>query len=162
VASDEWSTVQAEYTVPLDADPGEVTITVGAGEARGAAGGYTYLIDDVQVTYPRTDAPTDDAGLVVLSADFEHGFDGWAARDNGTGPPRIIVVDDAAHSGDQAALVSERTSQGSGIGIPVTGLLVPGTTYEVRAALRFAAGEQPDDIWLTLQRSSNGSDDAEG
>lgn len=107
---------------------------------------------------PDDTVPEPDDRIIVVAADFEEGFDGWTARDNGTGSPRIIVTDQDSYGGEKAATVTERTSQGSGIGTDVTGLLWVGATYEVSAALKFAPGEQPDDIWLTMRRSGEGGD----
>ncbi len=97
----------------------------------------------------------DDA---VLRSGFEDGLDGWGPRDNGTGAPTVAATDADAASGVQSALVSDRTSQGSGIGRDVTGDLAPGVTYNLSASLKFAAGETPGDLWLTLRRTTDGAD----
>ena len=70
---------------------------------------------------------------------FEDGLDGWEPRDNGTGAPVVAVTTADAHGGAQSALVSDRTSQGSGIRYNVTEALVAGATYELTAWLKFAA-----------------------
>ncbi|PJJ71080.1 endo-1,4-beta-xylanase [Diaminobutyricimonas aerilata] len=96
------------------------------------------------------------AGAVAIDTDFEDGLDGWGPRDSGSGAPQVTLTDEA-HGGVQAALVSERTSQGSGIARDVTGVLQPGTTYRASAWLRFAAGEPVDDVWLTIARTVDGA-----
>lgn len=96
------------------------------------------------------------AGTVAISTDFEDGLDGWAPRDNGTGAPVVAITTTDAHGGAQAALVSSRTSQGSGIGFDVTSELVVGETYQLTAWLKFA--QTPvEDIWLTLANTNGGT-----
>lgn len=63
---------------------------------------------------------------------------------------------DDFHGGAHAALVSDRTSQGDGIGRDVTGALTSGVTYEISAWVKFTDGASPGDIWMSLQRSSGG------
>lgn len=97
-----------------------------------------------------------NAGTVALATDFEDGLDGWVARDNGTGAPTVAITTDDAHGGAQAALISARTSQGSGIGFDVTSVLTPGETYELSAWVKFAS-TPVDDVWLTLQNTVDDS-----
>ncbi|WP_210479633.1 endo-1,4-beta-xylanase [Naasia sp. SYSU D00948] len=93
----------------------------------------------------------------VLSSDFEDGLDGWVPRGDAQGDPTVTLTTEEKHGGAQAALVSNRTSQGDGIGHDVTGLMQPGVTYEITAWVKMAAGAGSDDIWLSMQRTSGGS-----
>ncbi len=93
----------------------------------------------------------------ALSTGFESGLDGWGPRDSGSGAPSVAVSGVLAHDGAQSALVSARTSQGSGIGHVATGILVAGQTYRATAWLRFAAGQTPGDIWLSLANTAAGA-----
>ncbi len=98
------------------------------------------------------------AGEAIISANFEDGTtDGWVPRDNGTGAPHLLMATDMGQDGMWAVAVADRTSQGSGVGLDVTGLLSPGVTYSLSARLRFVAGEAPADIWLTLASDTGGS-----
>jgi endo-1,4-beta-xylanase len=97
------------------------------------------------------------AGQTVLSTDFEEGLDGWNARDNGTGAPTVAITTADKHAGEQAAAVTARTSQGSGIGHDVTGLLEPGVAYEASAWIKFATGQPAGDVWLTIARTVEGT-----
>ncbi|MFT4285666.1 MAG: endo-1,4-beta-xylanase [Protaetiibacter sp.] len=97
------------------------------------------------------------AGQVALSTDFEDGLDGWGPRDNGTGAPVVAITTEPVHGGAQAASVSGRTSQGSGIGHDVTGLFEAGVTYELTAWVRFATGQPVGAVWLTLASTTGGS-----
>ena len=116
---------------------------------------YTYLVDDIVVTTPSVEPPPPPIGI-VLETDFEDGLDGWMAR-NAQGNPTVAVTTAEAHGDLQAALVSNRTGQGDGIGHDVTGIVLPGGTYEITAWVKFAAGAGNGDIWLSMQRVNGGS-----
>ena len=89
----------------------------------------------------------------MISADFEDGLQGWIPRATGSGQGVLAVTDTEAHGGAQSALLTERTSQGHGIGFDATGVLIPGTSYEYSAWVRFAPGQTVDDLWLSLART---------
>ena len=72
--------------------------------------------------------------------------------------PTVALTTDESHSPTHAALVSDRTSQGDGIGHDVTGLMNPGTTYEFTAWVKFAAGNPTDTLWLSMRRTNGGAD----
>ncbi|WP_243884626.1 endo-1,4-beta-xylanase [Cellulomonas fengjieae] len=109
--------------------------------------GWTFTLPAVTL------APSQPPGTAVISADFEDGLQGWAPRATDTGQGTLAVTDEYAHGGAQAALLTERTSQGHGIGFDATGVLIPGTRYEYSAWLRFAPGQTVDDIWLSMART---------
>ncbi len=90
------------------------------------------------------------AGEVVISSDFESGLDGWSLRaGSGSSTATVDVSSAYAHGGAQSAAVTDRNSQGDGIGHDVTGLLDPAVTYELTAWVRFADGQPVDDVWLS-------------
>ncbi|MGV8897011.1 MAG: endo-1,4-beta-xylanase [Rhodoglobus sp.] len=151
----EWTTVSGTYIVPAGADPAALQLYIGTG---GEPGTYDYLVDDLRVSAQTSAAPS----ATVISTDFEEGLDGWIPRDNGSGAPTVTIVTDVAHSGTQSALVGGRTSQGSGLGHDVTGLLETGVLYEASAWVRFAPGTPTDDVWLTMARTVNGSTTYQG
>jgi endo-1,4-beta-xylanase len=93
----------------------------------------------------------------VINTDFENGMDGWVARDS-QGTPTVDLTTDESHSPTHAALVSDRSGQGDGIGHDVTGLMKPGTKYVITAWLKFATGYPTDAIWLTMRRTNSGAD----
>ncbi|WP_166866576.1 endo-1,4-beta-xylanase [Salinibacterium sp. ZJ70] len=114
------------------------------------------LADGWTFTFPVGTPPP--PGRTVLSTDFEDGLDGWGPRQAEEGDPVAVeLVGEPVHGGIQAAAVTQRFSQGSGIGHDVTGLLDEGVTYEFTAWVRFAAGETPGDVWLSMQRTTGGS-----
>ncbi|WP_456846193.1 endo-1,4-beta-xylanase [Cellulomonas sp. P5_C6] len=113
--------------------------------------GWTFTLPSVTV------APSQPAGSEVLSADFEDGLQGWAPRATGTGQGTLDVTTDDAHGAAQSARITQRTSQGHGIGHDVTGILLTGTSYDVSAWVRFAPGQPTDDVWLSMARTVGGT-----
>ncbi|WP_448061111.1 endo-1,4-beta-xylanase [Cellulomonas hominis] len=160
VSADAWSTVTGTYTPPAAADPATVKASI---EAEAVAGGPlpAFLLDDVVITAvdsgPAPTEPGPAPGTQVLASDFEDDLDGWAPRVAGSGAPVLERTTEDAHTGTGAAALTARSSQGDGIGHDVTGLLVPGTTYELSAWLRFAPGQPTDGIWLSMARTLGGS-----
>ncbi|KQQ92656.1 hypothetical protein ASF62_12525 [Leifsonia sp. Leaf325] len=102
-------------------------------------------------------APAASGGENVIDTDFEDGLDGWGPRDSGSGAPIVETTDAVAHEGEFSASVTERTSQGSGIGRDISGLLQTGTTYDLTAWVRFGDGQPTDDVWLSMARTVDGS-----
>ena len=146
-----WTTISGTYTLPDEVDPAASQVYVGS---TNQAAPYTLLVDDILITAPAAPPPT----VTVLSTDFEDGFDGWVPRGDAQGDPTVTLTTDESHSPTHAALVSDRTSQGDGIGHDVTGIMDPGTTYVITAWVKFAAGNPTDTLWLSMRRTNDGSD----
>lgn len=140
--------------------PGAVVLVHDGGgdRANGIAAVRTVLGERLAEGWTFT-LPTGGAAPTVtsLSSDFEDGLDGWVPRGDADGDPTVEVTTTQAHGGTQAALVTGRTTQGDGIGRDVTGLLTAGTTYDISAWVRFGEGAPTDDVWLSLQRTSEGA-----
>ena len=146
-----WTTISGTYTLPAAVDPAQSQVYIGSDNL---AAPYTLLVDDILITAPAAPPPT----VTVLSTDFEDGLDGWVPRGDAQGDPTVTLTTDESHSPTHAALVSDRTSQGDGIGHDVTGIMDPGTTYVVTAWVKFAAGNPTDTLWLSMRRTNGGTD----
>jgi endo-1,4-beta-xylanase len=148
-----WTTITGSWTAPDDGtDPAQFQIYIGSDNL---AAPYTLIVDDILITAPAGNGGP-EPGTVVIDTDFEDGFDGWVPRDGGPGAP-TLQLSPAAHAGAAAALVTNRVNQGAGIGHNLTGLVQGGATYELNAWLRFAEAQPTDEIWLSLQSSTGGS-----
>ena len=148
-----WTQISGTYTLPAGTDPNAVQIYIGTTDQ--AAGAYTVLVDDVSLTRP---AGTGDHTPVDLTFDFEDATtQGWEPRDAG-GSPTVTVTDAEAHESVYAALVSDRDGQGDGIRLDVSDVFESSVTYDVTAWVKMAAGEEPDDLWLSMQRTNDGAD----
>ena len=93
----------------------------------------------------------------VISTDFESGLDGWGPRD-AQGTPTVALTEDESHSPTHAALVSNRTGQGDGIGHDATGIMKAGVKYNISAWVKFATGSPADSIWLSMRRTNGTAD----
>ncbi len=154
ITKDGWTEVSGTYTVPSDVtDLNAVQIYIGTPDQ--SVGAYTILVDDILVTRP---AGTGDHTPVDLTFDFEDATtQGWEPRDAG-GSPTVSVTDAEAHESVYAALVSDRDGQGDGIRLDVSEIVESSVTYDVTAWVKMAAGEEPDDLWLSMQRTNEGAD----
>ena len=155
ITKDGWTEVTGTYTVPGDVtDLNAVQIYLGTTD-QASVGAYTVLVDDILVTRP---AGTGDHTPVDLTFDFEDAtLQGWEPRDAG-GSPTVTVTDAEAHESVYAALVSDRAGQGDGIRLDVSEIVESSVTYDVTAWVKMAAGEEPDDLWLSMQRTNEGAD----
>ncbi|WP_402467040.1 endo-1,4-beta-xylanase [Isoptericola aurantiacus] len=100
---------------------------------------------------------TPPASGTVLSTDFEDGLAGWGPRSGDETDPTVEITTADAASGGAAALIGSRDGQGDGIGRDVSDVLTPGVRYELTAQVRFAAGQEPDAVWLSLASTADGS-----
>src|SRR5674476_1016010 len=145
ITSDGWTEITGTYTVPSDVVPTETQVYLGSTNQTDP---YTILVDDLVITRPASTGPGTE---VDLAFDFEDGLQGWVDRADSDGAPTVDVTTTEAHGGAQAALVSDRTGQGDGIGYDLIGVLEEGITYDITAWVKMAQGVQPDDIWLSTQ-----------
>ncbi len=131
-----WTTISGTYSLPADVEPSAGQVYLGS---TNQAAPYTILVDDILITAPAAPPPT----VTVLDTDFESGLDGWVPRGDAGGNPSVTLVTDESHSPTHAALGSERTSQGGGIGHDVTGMTDPGRPTVVTAWVKFVAATRP-------------------
>jgi endo-1,4-beta-xylanase len=154
ITDDEWTTLEASYAIAPDADTSELQLYIGTDNLADATSTFSYELDDIVITYEEPCSEGPAPGTVMLEADFEDGLQGWIAREAGSGAHTVAVTDTDAHGGLQSALVSGRTSQGSGLGYNVDGVLEPGQQYEITAWVKFQ--ETPvDDIVLSVQTGAS-------
>lgn len=164
MTADAWTTVTGTLDIAEGTDVAALQAYIGTADLPGGAS-YSYLLDDLAISVLRAEDPTDptdptgpgDSDLSSLNTGFEDGLGTWVPREDASGAASVTVSTDEAHSGSQSALISERVSEGQGLGHDVTGILLPGQTYEVSAWVKFAAGETPGDVWLSLARTTGGS-----
>ncbi|QAY64276.1 hypothetical protein ET495_14880 [Xylanimonas allomyrinae] len=159
VGTGAWTEISGTYTLPGPGAAATTKFSIEAGPWDGSVK-PSFLVDDVLVTAGQPSTPTGPLptpGTVVLDSGFEDGLDGWVPRMGSAGDHVVEQTGTDAHGGAHAALVTGRTSQGSGIGHDTTGLLVPGATYTVTAWVRFPDGAPVDSVWLTHQRVTGAS-----
>ncbi len=160
----DWETQDvATLTANLRAamKPGEIVLVHdGGGDRSGTLAAVQQVVterlaDGWTFTFPQGTPPF--AGT-VLSTDFEDAtLGGWVPRSSSGAGHTVTVTDADAHGGTYSALVAGRGNQGDGIGHDVTGLLQGGVTYRLSAWVRFAEGQPPDDVWLSLANTTGDS-----
>jgi len=140
--------------------PGELVLAHdGGGDRSGTLAAVETVVterlaDGWRFTFPVGTPPL--PGRAVLETGFEDGLDGWVPRAGNATTPTLGLTD-TARTGAQAAVVTDRDGSGDGIGHDVTGLLAPGTTYELSAWVRFGDGQPTDDVWLSIARTVDGT-----
>lgn len=141
--------------------PGEVVLAHdGGGDRSGTLAAVETVVterlaDGWSFVFPKGTPPA--SGAVVIDTDFEDGLDGWALRSgSGSTEARVELSTGQAHCGAQSAVVTNRSSQGDGIGHDVAGLLDPSVTYELTAWVRFGEGQPVDDVWLSRASTTAG------
>ncbi|UZN04021.1 endo-1,4-beta-xylanase [Cellulomonas sp. S1-8] len=120
-----WTTVTGTWTAPATADE---LITFSGSDLDGSSAAFTYLVDDLRVTRPGTEAGTT---VTVAAADFQtEGRGGWTQSGN----PTLSEVSLGRH-----LQVADRVNGYDGIKSPAVDLEA-GVEYTVSARARLAAG----------------------
>ncbi|MEV0951419.1 endo-1,4-beta-xylanase [Promicromonospora sp. NPDC050249] len=114
------------------------------------------LADGWSFTFPQGTPP---ASGPVISTDFEDGtLGGWVPREGTeTSDFTLAVTDSDAHDSTWSAALTGRDATGDGIARDVTGVLRAGVTYDASAWVRFAEGQTPGDVWLSLATTTDGA-----
>lgn len=102
---------------------------------------------------------TPPASGPVISTDFEDGtLGGWVPREGTeTSDFTLAVTDSDAHDSTRSAALTGRDATGDGVARDVTGVLRAGVTYDASAWVRFAEGQTPGDVWLSLATTTDGA-----
>ncbi|WP_203655152.1 endo-1,4-beta-xylanase [Demequina activiva] len=163
---DEALLTQRLEEILVPANSGEIVLVHdGGGDRSGSVAAVKTVVADRLAngwTFTFPEGTPSAAGTVAFSTDFENGgLDGWELRDSGwseedegaplPGTPSVELTEAQSFSPTHSAVVQDRNSQGDGIRYEVTDALDAGTQYEVTASFRFADGEEPGDIWMSLQ-----------
>ncbi|QAY74781.1 LPXTG cell wall anchor domain-containing protein [Agromyces protaetiae] len=159
VSASGWTTLTESWLVPADAKLTDAKVYVGSDARSDATAVYDYYVDDFSVSIQSPGCTTGGPapGTKVIDEDFEDGLGDWKLREGGAAGGRVEASTIFAHGGTHSALVTERNSQGDGLGIDVTGALDPKATYELTAWVRFGEGQETDDVVLSLADTTAGS-----
>ncbi|WP_419705514.1 endo-1,4-beta-xylanase [Promicromonospora sp. NFX87] len=142
--------------------PGELVLAHdGGGDRSGTLAAVRTVVterlaDGWSFTFPQGTPP---ASGPVISTDFEDGtLGGWVPREGTeTSDFTLAVTDSDAHDSTRSAALTGRDATGDGIARDVTGVLRAGVTYDASAWVRFAEGQTPGDIWLSLATTTDGA-----
>lgn len=154
VGSQEWVELSGEFETEAAA-PSAFYV-----EAEGAD--TELIIDSVVIEH----LPGEDHGgggdiadsPESLSHDFEDGQLGpWQPRYTEHEDHTVEVTDAESFGGSYSAAVTDRVHQGQGIGAEATEALAPGQQYDLTAWVKFAEGEETDDLWFSAASTTGGS-----
>jgi endo-1,4-beta-xylanase len=142
--------------------PGELVLAHdGGGDRAGTLAAVRTVVaerlaDGWEFTFPQGTPPPSGP---VISTDFEDGtLGGWEPRNGDDASDFTLAVSEAdAHDSTRSAALTGRDHTGDGIARDVTGVLRAGVTYDVSAWVRFAEGQTPGDIWLSLASTTDGA-----
>ncbi|HEY5906682.1 MAG TPA: carbohydrate binding domain-containing protein, partial [Vicinamibacteria bacterium] len=94
---------------------------------------------------------------LTIQHDFEDGtFQGWTPR----GPVTLTNTTEAANGGARSLKTTGRTAGFHGPSLNLLGQLQPDVPYQVRVAVRLAAGQPASQVVVTMQRTPAGASDA--
>ncbi|WJK41931.1 family 43 glycosylhydrolase [Solwaraspora sp. WMMA2056] len=91
---------------------------------------------------PASPGYADDADLIV-NGGFETGLDGWFVNNGNATDSATLALTDDAYSGDNAVLVTDRATTGSGPMQDLTGKVQAGQTYTLTARIRYDDAASP-------------------
>jgi len=151
VGPDEWVEIGGEYILTDDRTSAQLYFDVQEQAGEHAS----FLVDDF-VIIGEGELPPPDYEEYEGSWDFETGtLEGWQVRTgSATSEPTATIQDDEARDSIYAALISNRTSQGDGLGFDMREHFVVGQVYEVSAWVKMAEGGAADNITLSVQRGA--------
>lgn len=146
VTKGEWNTIEADYTVPQDADLSRVLVfveTSWTAEQDPENDLMDFYLDDVSILAEDYVDPDE----LIVNGDFEDGTENWATQDPGT----ITAVTEEHASGHMAAKITNRTATASGPMQDITGKIAQGQIVQVSAKVKYNEGPDNKTFNICIQ-----------
>lgn len=146
VTKGEWNTIEADYTVPQDADLSRVLVfveTSWTAEQDPENDLMDFYLDDVSILAEDYVDPDE----LIVNGDFEDGIENWATQDPGT----ITAVTEEHASGNMAAKITDRTATASGPMQDITGKIAQGQIVQVSAKVKYNEGPDNKTFNICIQ-----------
>lgn len=146
VTKGEWNTIEADYTVPQDADLSRVLVfveTSWTAEQDPENDLMDFYLDDVSILAEDYVDPDE----LIVNGDFEDGTENWATQDPGT----ITAVTEEHASGNMAAKITDRTATASGPMQDITGKIAQGQLVQVSAKVKYNEGPDNKTFNICIQ-----------
>lgn len=146
VTKGEWNTIEADYTVPSDADLSRVLIfveTSWTAEQDPENDLMDFYLDDVSVIAEDYVDPNE----LIVNGGFEDGTENWTTQDPGT----ITAVTEDKASGSMAAKITDRTATASGPKQDLTGKIKAGQLIKVSAMVKYTEGPDSKGFNICIQ-----------
>lgn len=137
VTKGEWNTIEADYTVPQDADLSRVLVFVETSwtEAQDPEDDLMdFYLDDVSIIAEEYVDPDE----IIINGDFEDGTANWTTQDSG----KITAVTEEHAGGNMAAKITDRTATASGPKQDITGKIKQGQLVQVSAKVKYNEGPE--------------------
>ncbi len=146
VTKGEWNTIEADYTVPQDADLSRVLVfveTSWTAEQDPENDLMDFYLDDVSILAEDYVDPDE----LIVNGDFEDGTENWETQDPGT----ITAVTEEHASGNMAAKITNRTATASGPMQDITGKIAQGQIVQVSAKVKYNEGPDNKTFNICIQ-----------
>lgn len=146
VTKGEWNTIEADYTVPQDADLSRVLVfveTSWTAEQDPENDLMNFYLDDVSILAEDYVDPDE----LIVNGDFEDETENWATQDPGT----ITAVTEEHASGNMAAKITDRTATSSGPMQDITGKIAQGQIVQVSAKVKYNEGPDNKKFNICIQ-----------
>ena len=146
VKKGEWNTIQADYTVPQDADLSRVLVFV---ETSWTADQdpendlMDFYLDDVSIIAEEYVDPND----LIVNGGFEDGTENWTSQD----PCTVTAVTEDKASGSMAVKITDRTTTSSGPKQDLTGKIKAGQVIKVSAMVKYTEGPDSKGFNICIQ-----------
>ena len=132
-----WNTIEADYTVPQDADLSRVLVFVETSwtEAQDPENDLMdFYLDDVSIIAEEYVDPDE----IIINGDFEDGTEYWTTHVSGI----ITPVTEEHAGGNMAAKITDRTATASGPMQDITGEIQQGQLVQVSAKVKYNEGPE--------------------
>lgn len=142
----EWGTIEADYTVPSDADLSRVLVFVETSwtSAQDPENDLMdFYLDDVSILAEEYVDPDE----IIINGGFENGTENWRTQDPGT----ITAVTEEHASGNMAAKITDRTATASGPMQDITGKIQQGQLVQVSAKVKYNDGPDNKTFNICIQ-----------
>lgn len=131
----EWGTIEADYTVPSDADLSRVLVfveTTWTPAQDSEDDLMDFYLDDVSIIAEEYVDPDE----IIINGGFENGTENWKTKD----PGMITAVTEEHASGNTSAKITDRTATASGPMQDITGKIQQGQLVQVSAKVKYNDG----------------------
>ena len=142
----EWGTIEADYTIPSDADLSRVLVFVETSwtSAQDPENDLMdFYLDDVSIIAEDYVDPNE----IVINGGFEDGTENWTTQEACT----ITAVTDDKAGGKMAAKITDRTDTASGPKQDLTGKVKAGQKINVSAMVKYTEGPDSKGFNICIQ-----------
>ena len=142
----EWGTIEADYTIPSDADLSRVLVFVETSwtSAQDPENDLMdFYLDDVSILAENYVDPDE----LIVNGGFDDDTENWSTQDPGT----ITAVTDEDVSENMVAMITDRTATASGPMQDITGKIAQGQIVQVSAKVKYNEGPDNKTFNICIQ-----------